>query len=163
MLAKIKEQVRHHITWPQFSLFMAIMATISVYFLQYVMNVAPCDLCYKQRYIWYAIAALSLWACFYPHRFLFWGVLILFAASMGLALYHTGIIYELWIGPKSCSSGKVDISNLQNTDFSSMTSLSYPALCSSIDQKLFGIPLPLNNFFISLFGFLVNIFLRDRK
>lgn len=152
-----------NITWYQFSFWLAIAAIAAVYFLQYVMNIAPCDLCYKQRYIWYAIASISLVAHFYHNRLLFFIITLLFIASLGLALYHTGIIYGLWIGPTSCSNQSLNISNLQNTDFSSLSNLSYPALCSSADQKLFGIALPFNNAILSVFGLLTHIFLRDRK
>ncbi len=158
MLEKIKK-----IYWPLISLTVAIFAIISVLFLQYIMGFAPCDLCYKQRYVWYAIMAVSLIACFWHHNFLFFTVILLYIASMGYGLYHTGIIYNLWLGPNSCSSGTLNLSSVENFDFSSISDLNYNSLCASVDQKILGIPLSLGNFFISAFGFSVTLFLFRQK
>ncbi len=148
MLNKLK-----NIRWFYFSLFMALLTLIAVLFLQHIMGIAPCDLCYKQRYIWYAITFVSLAACFYEHNILFFITLILFMTSMGYAFYHSGIIYELWLGPTSCSNEQVTPFDLQTLDFSSISDLNYNPLCSSEDQKILTIPLAVGNFLISVFGF----------
>ncbi len=150
----------HNIHWSHFSLITASLAIISVLFLQYVMGFEPCYLCYKQRYIWYMIAFISLIACYHRRSFWVFILTLLYLASMGYALYHTGTLYDLWLGPNNCTNnGSFNPSDLQNVDFSSISHLTYNPLCTSTDQKIFGIPIPLGNFLISAGGFLGSLFL----
>lgn len=146
-----------------FSLALALLTIISALFLEYVMGFTPCALCYTQRYIWYAILAVSLMACFYRCSIFRFILIFLFIVSAGYGLYHTGILYDFWTGPQSCTGTSADITSLAQADFSSISALTYAPLCSSIDQKILGMPLALGNFFLSSFGVLGNIILLKRR
>ncbi len=144
-----------------FSLTLALLTIISALFLEYVMRFTPCALCYTQRYVWYAILATCLVACFYRSKIFCFILIFLFIISAGYGFYHTGILYNFWTGPQSCT-GTADIKLLAQADFSSISELSYNPLCSSIDQKILGIPLALGNFFLSSIGVLGNIIFLKR-
>ncbi len=141
-----------------FTLILSLLTLLSALFLQYVMGFEPCALCYKQRYVWYGIFAVSLMAFFFRRRFFLFIFMAFFLLSAALGFYHTAILYDLWAGPSSCAGDLNNLSQLNLNDFSSLSALSYNPLCSSIDQKIMGIPLPLGNVFLSIFGLFGNIF-----
>jgi disulfide bond formation protein DsbB len=73
----------------------------------------PCDLCYEQRYAFYAGIPLALLiaaavAAKAPRALVYAG-LALFAAiflyNTGLAIYHSGVEAKLWAGPTACTGG----------------------------------------------------------
>jgi len=74
---------------------------------QYLGGLAPCKLCYWQRYPHMAAVPIGLVALAVP------GVLLpllgaIAAATTGaLGIYHTGVERGWWEGPDTCSSGPV--------------------------------------------------------
>jgi disulfide bond formation protein DsbB len=70
----------------------------------------PCELCLKERLPFYAGLPLALlvaavaWrgrASLAPAGYL--ALAIVFLAGMGLGIYHTGVEWQLWPGPSSCT------------------------------------------------------------
>jgi disulfide bond formation protein DsbB len=83
---------------------------------------APCQLCLRQREVYWAILALGLafmvlvrtpggprWraaTC--------WVLALAFAVSCGVAVYHAGAEWKFWPGPQTCSgTGKVNLDDMK--------------------------------------------------
>ena len=88
------------------------MATIlGAWFFQYVVGLKPCPLCYEQRYAYYfaiPLAALViLGESVGSKRKVLIAALAVIAAGMlwnaGLGVYHSGVEWHLWAGPRDCS------------------------------------------------------------
>lgn len=83
------------------------------YYFQYVEGLAPCDMCYWQRYPhMVAIAAgLMAVASFAWPRFAFVFTLTAIAALFvtgGIGVYHAGVEWNFWEGPSSCTGPAFD-------------------------------------------------------
>ena len=70
----------------------------------------PCELCFKERYAFYAgapIAALTAWlasrSAHAAARGLFVLLALIFLANAGLAFYHVGVEQHWWAGPSACT------------------------------------------------------------
>ena len=78
------------------------------YYFQYVDGVAPCDLCFWQRYphmVAIAAGLAALVCARWPTiglLFALTAILALFVTA-GLGVYHAGVEYHLWPGPQACS------------------------------------------------------------
>lgn len=83
-------------------------------FFQYVIGVAPCEMCYWQRYPHAAAAAVGLLAA------LLWGcggarrgkcavglTLVLIAVSGLIGAYHSGVEWRIFPGPSTCTGDRV--------------------------------------------------------
>lgn len=83
---------------------------------QHIGGLLPCDLCYKQRWVYYLAIAGAPMALFFYGRGLYQYTLIIlfilgisFLANLGLGIYHAGIEWEWWAGPTGCSDlGQLD-------------------------------------------------------
>lgn len=86
-------------------------------------HMAPCELCLKQRSVYWAIAAVAA-ACMVIVRLpggprwraaTCWLLALLFLGEAGLAAYHAGVEWKFWPGPESCTgTGKVDIAAIKD-------------------------------------------------
>jgi disulfide bond formation protein DsbB len=102
---------------------------LGAYFFQYVFGLSPCPLCLDQRIAYYVsiplavvIALAAGWNV--PRRLLAVGLGIIALAMLfnaGLALYHAGVEWKWWEGPRECSGPLTDLnaggdllSSLQN-------------------------------------------------
>jgi disulfide bond formation protein DsbB len=74
---------------------------------QYIGGLAPCALCYWQRYPYMAAVPVGLLALVLPGALLpLLGALA--AASTGaIGLYHTGVERGWWEGPDTCTAGPI--------------------------------------------------------
>jgi disulfide bond formation protein DsbB len=96
-----------------------IAVILGAYFFQYVLGVAPCELCLLQRKVYYVGIPLALVVAFVvsrePPRPVVIGGLGLLAIVMlvgtGIAVYHSGVEWKFWPGPQGCTG---DISNFGN-------------------------------------------------
>ncbi len=78
-------------------------------------HLAPCELCLKEREVWWmalALAALAVAAGFTPlalrgRRIAFIALALVLAYGTALAAYHAGAEWKFWPGPASCSGGAV--------------------------------------------------------
>ena len=74
-------------------------------------RMAPCELCLKERTVWWAALFIGMAGGLLTHRFarartiacLALGAVLLGGAL--LAGYHAGVEWRLWPGPQSCSGG----------------------------------------------------------
>ncbi|MEN3952479.1 disulfide bond formation protein B [Iodidimonas sp. SYSU 1G8] len=98
------------ITGPVFLLLACLAMILGAYGFQYIGGLAPCKLCYWQRYAYYVAIPLAALATAMATRgglsaaripLLLTGLALL--AGMGIAGYHAGVEYHWWPGPDTCS------------------------------------------------------------
>jgi disulfide bond formation protein DsbB len=88
-----------------------VAVILGAYFFQYVLGVAPCELCLLQRKVYYVGIPLALVVAFVvsrqPPRPVAIGGLGLLAVVMlvgtAIAIYHSGVEWKLWAGPTDCT------------------------------------------------------------
>lgn len=113
----------------------------------------PCDLCYLQRYAYYAavplgIAITGAAALGAPRLALGVGVALLaamFVYNSGLAIYHSGVEAKLWAGPTACTGGYVG----GQGDLLTQLQTVKVVRCDEVNLRVFGLSLANWNIFIS--------------
>lgn len=81
---------------------------------QYIGDMAPCKLCYWQRYPHAAAAGLGILALIIPGAALPYLGALAALATAGVGAYHTGVERGWWEGPSTCTSGPIgDLSSDQ--------------------------------------------------
>lgn len=77
---------------------------------QHIGELAPCDLCYKQRWAYYSAIALIPIALFLYgrdfknfSRYLLVVMAVIFFTNALLGIYHSGVEWKLWDGPTGCT------------------------------------------------------------
>lgn len=99
--------------WPLFALVASGAMLAIAHAFQSFGGLAPCELCLKQRAVYWvaaAIAALALVAVRAPgglrlRRASGWVLALVFLVGAGVAAYHAGAEWKFWPGPASCSGG----------------------------------------------------------
>jgi disulfide bond formation protein DsbB len=84
---------------------------LGAYFFQYVMGLAPCQLCLEQRIPYYVVIPLAVVVAATAldglRREVIIAGLVMLAlvmlVSTGLAAYHAGVEWKWWAGPAECS------------------------------------------------------------
>jgi disulfide bond formation protein DsbB len=92
-----------------------VLTMAAVYYVQYVMLLAPCPLCLEQRMAFYVSIPLAvlLWlgaSHGASKKVLVLGFLVIAGFMLwntGLATYHAGVEWKFWQGPTDCS-GPID-------------------------------------------------------
>ena len=107
---------------------------------------APCALCLKQRWAYYAAIPLSLLLLAAPPSAMRMGLMvlaILWLASMVFGIYHSGVEWKWWQGPSTCGEGGGLTGELPD--------LTKPVvLCTEAAIRIFGLSLAGWNAVISL-------------
>lgn len=128
-----------------FALLLAIGVILTAWAFEKFGRYAPCPLCLQQRYAYYAgipglFAALVLvaagrarWA-----GLLFFAVALGFLANAGLGVYHSGVEWELWPGPDSCSGELAPLRAGGGGVLGSLESTSVPS-CTKALWRLLGL------------------------
>jgi disulfide bond formation protein DsbB len=88
-----------------------IATILGAWFFQYGLGYKPCPLCYEQRYPYYFAIPLAamviLGDSVGSKRKVLIGALAMIALGMlwnsGLGVYHSGVEWKLWAGPRDCS------------------------------------------------------------
>ncbi len=107
---------------------------------------APCDLCLKQRWAYYAAIPLALALLALPADLARKGLYLLvlmWSASMVFGIYHSGVEWKWWQGPSTCGQGSGLTGELPD--------LTKPVvLCTEAALRIFGLSLAGWNAVISL-------------
>jgi disulfide bond formation protein DsbB len=86
-------------------------------------HMAPCELCLKQRVVYWVAGAVALGAMIVVRlpggprlrQLSCWLLALIFAVGCGVAIYHAGVEWKFWPGPQTCTGGgRVDVSELKN-------------------------------------------------
>ena len=131
-------------------LLLSIFALISAYFIQYVLDHLPCNLCLIER-IPYVFSIIIILICLFSNKFEKISLLILsltfFTATL-LSFYHFGIEQEFINESLVCDL------NSSNTELSKEALLNQlkkmPISCKEVTFKIFGLSLATFNIFFSL-------------
>lgn len=115
---------------------------------QYLGNMAPCKMCYWQRYPHAAAVCLGLGFFLIQHRSLLWLGALAALATGGIGLYHAGVERGLWQGPASCTSGPID--GLSTDDLVAQIMAAPMVRCDDVPWELFGISMAGWNAILSL-------------
>ena len=86
----------------------ALAALCVAWIAQYGFGLAPCELCYLQRYGYWVAIALGIVAILQPagaarRRGALWLLTLAFLAVAGIALFHVGVEQKWWEGFASCT------------------------------------------------------------
>jgi len=144
-MSKIK-----HKTILSLILLFSILALLAAYFIQYVLEHQPCNLCLLER-IPYIISIIIISFCLFSKKFeknsLIALSLVFFLATL-LAIYHFGIEQGFIEESLVCDL------KYENNDISRETLLNQlkemPVSCKNVTFKIFGLSLATFNIFISL-------------
>ena len=115
---------------------------------QYLGDMAPCKLCYWQRYPHYAAIGIGALALLASGPLLPWLGALAALTTAGIAAYHSGVEQGWWQGPASCSSG--DISGLSTQDLYDQIMAAPLVRCDEIPWQMFGLSMASWNMLASL-------------
>ena len=136
---------------------------ISAYFIEYVLNVPPCQLCYYQRYPYYFATIVIILAFFKKINLKQVFILLLFTSliSASLSFYHIGIEQSFFDELGSCTSD----TKSNNTENLLKELQMQPVIsCKNISFQIFGLSLATINFILSvILVLLCGIFLKYEK
>jgi disulfide bond formation protein DsbB len=138
-----------------------VLTMAGVYFVQYVMLLAPCPLCLEQRMAFYVcipLAALLWLGASYgaSKKVLFLGFLVIAGFMLwntGLSSYHAGVEWKFWQGPTDCS-GPIDKIGSVNNMLNQLQRISL-VRCDEAAIRILGISLSGYDALVSLFLALV--------
>lgn len=104
--------------WPLLALIASAAMLAIAHAFQTFRHLMPCELCLKQRDVYWAAMALSavgfVWTLTAreraPVRWINLVIALVFAVEVGVAIYHAGVEWKFWPGPQSCSGGATRVS-----------------------------------------------------
>lgn len=116
---------------------------------QYIGEMAPCKLCYWQRYPHVAAAGIGAIAFFLPTGVLlpYLGALAALTTS-GIGFYHTGVERGWWEGPTTCTSGPIE--NLTPDQLMQQIMGAPLVRCDEVPWEMFGLSMATWNGIVSL-------------
>lgn len=126
-------------------------ALLGALYFQYGLDLAPCALCYDQRYAHLGALVAAGLALLAPARLR--RMLILLAglallSGAGIAGYHVGIEQGWWSGPSGCSAPA--LANLDIDELRAALEAAPVVRCDDVPWSLFGISMAGYNFLLSL-------------
>jgi disulfide bond formation protein DsbB len=119
---------------------------------------AACDLCYEERYAYYASVPLAAIAFALAAsgsgqaltRAIFWGVALIFAANVILAIYHSGVEAHLWRGPTVCTGSIAGVASEESLlDQLTTAKVVKVVNCDVVALRIFGLSLANWNVLVS--------------
>jgi disulfide bond formation protein DsbB len=139
-------------------------ALAAAYAFQYIGGLAPCHLCWLQRYPHFAAGAIGVLALLIPKTVLA-RLLPLAGAAAALTTaaygaYHTGVERHWWLGPTTCTSGS--IANVSAKDLLAQIQAAPVVHCDQVAWEMFSLSMASWNMLLSL-GLVVLWLLAFRK
>ena len=104
---------------------------------QYIGELAPCKLCYWQRYGHAGALVFGILAFFVPAAPLLWLAALGAASSSAVAVYHTGVERDWWDGLQTCSAPSVV--DLSTSDAINAIMNAPVVRCDDIPWQMFGL------------------------
>ncbi|WP_372612624.1 disulfide bond formation protein B [Aquicoccus sp.] len=115
---------------------------------QYVGEMAPCKLCYWQRYPHVAAVVIGLLALMVAGRGLPLLGALAAGSTGGIGVYHTGVERGWWEGPASCSGGG-GLGGMSGADLLSVDSPTGVVMCDEVPWEMFSLSMASWNAVIS--------------
>lgn len=132
--------------------FGSFLALASAYAFQFIGGLAPCHLCWLQRYPHFAAVGLGVIALMLPAPML--GRLVALTAGAAalttatLGAYHTGVERHWWPGPTTCTSGS--IANISAKDLLAQIQAAPVIKCDEVAWQMLGLSMASWNTLYSL-------------
>ena len=132
---------------------------------QYLGGLQPCEICLLERWPYYiaiVVAAFGFSVRGYgaPRRVAMWLIVLLFAASTGLAAYHVAVEQHWIAGPTACTGGIGQASSPD--ELRKMLEARQPVQCDVVQWSIFGVSLAGLNLIASVV-LLIYGFVRARR
>jgi disulfide bond formation protein DsbB len=126
------------------------------WFIQLVLDIRPCPLCFEQRYAYYLMIPLGALIAIAaareaPRVMLLAGIAILALAAFGnawLGTYHAGVEWHLWQGPTDCTGPVGNLGSAGNL-LERLDTVKV-VRCDEVQWKFLGLSLAGYNVLISL-------------
>lgn len=120
----------------------ALAALCIAWIAQYGFGLAPCELCYWQRYGYWAAIVIGLLAILQPAQsakrsVLLWLLGLAFLATAAIALFHVGVEQKWWQGLTACS-GQIG-AGMSAEDLASAIETAPIVRCDEPAWTLFGV------------------------
>jgi len=152
----MSQSQRSAVMRPTFLLVASLAMILGAYGFQYIGEMEPCEMCYWQRYAYYAaipVLAVAILAAADSSqssiaRFLIGIAGLAFLAGAGVAGYHTGVEYGWWPGPESCTTSGF-VADTAEAFLEAIKGRSI-VRCDEVPWSLFGVSMAGYNFFASL-------------
>jgi disulfide bond formation protein DsbB len=115
---------------------------LGAFYFQYVEKLAPCDMCYWQRWPHMVAIAVGLAAgasFLQPRLALFFALLAITAllVTAGIGVFHVGVEQQWWQGPQACS-GRVP-AGLSDAELKKYLSNARMVRCDQVAWKMWNI------------------------
>ncbi|MCB1361885.1 MAG: disulfide bond formation protein B [Rhodobacter sp.] len=118
-------------------------------FFQYVVGLAPCELCILQRWPHLVAFILGVIVWFFPAVWIMGLGALAAATASGLGVYHTGVERGWWQGPTTCS-GSGDITQLSPQQLLDQILAAPVVRCTDVAWEMFGLSMASWNAILSL-------------
>jgi disulfide bond formation protein DsbB len=100
-------------------------------------GLAPCELCLKQREVYWVAGGLALAGMFVVRtpwgarlrQITCWVLAIAFLAEAGVAIYHAGVEWKFWPGPQACTGGATTSVSVADLKALLNTTTKHPPRC----------------------------------
>ncbi len=116
----------------------SIVSILGAWGFQYIGEMAPCKLCFYQRYPHWAAAVLGLIILSTGARMLAWLAGLAALTTSAIGFYHSGVERKLWPGPASCSGGG-GIQRMSTEDLMAQIMAAPIVRCDEIPWEMFGV------------------------
>lgn len=122
------------------------------YGFQYIGGLAPCHLCWLQRYPHMVAVALGLLMALFhrglPGRLIPWAGAAAALTTAAYGAYHTGVERHWWLGPTTCTSG--DVTKLSAADLLAKIQAAPVVQCDQVAWEMWGLSMASWNMALSL-------------
>ena len=143
--------------WFYFISFLSIVALASAFVAEFYFDLAPCEMCLKQRnpYYFIVVGSIIITILKWQQRIWFYlGVQIISIYGLFYSIWHVGIENKLLPGPAGCSSGLIT-----TNDASSLKEqiLSKPIInCDDVTWSIFSLSAATINSLVLVLVFIIN-------
>ncbi len=113
----------------------SVASILGAWGFQYIGGLAPCAMCYWQRWPHWAAIGLGVLAYFLGVRLWYYLAALAMLTTSLIGFYHSGVERKWWLGPSSCTGRglSADSGNLLSLENAA------PALCDEIPWMMFGL------------------------
>ncbi len=150
--------------WPLLALLLSLSLWMGALGFQHIGGMQPCQMCYWQRHAHKAVLLIAILGLLTRQTTMDrrWERMFLvllglaFLVSFGLAIWHTGVEYKWWEGPRSCMGEAVAI-NKEDILKALESPVKMPS-CGDIPWIMLGISMAGYNAIISLIAALMSFY-----
>ena len=143
--------------WFYFISLLSIVALASAFVAEFYFDLAPCEMCLKQRNPYYVIVLAYIFITILKWQQRIWfylGVQIISIYGLFYSIWHVGIENKLLPGPEGCSGG---LNTTNNVSSLKEQILSKPIInCEDVTWSIFGLSAATINSLILVLIFIIN-------